>query len=143
MKYILADVNDDGLPDILKNTNYDSVNGTATYQYDRNTGNGWTGPYNYSGNFDLSHGQVFEDFNGDGRPDLFSAWRTVAIDDFLGTTTVVPKWDFRVSPDVHPDLLESIQNWMGGIVSLETQTPPTGDTTTMHFYLSHGTWCRR
>ena len=119
VKYSLADVNDDGLPDVLKNTNYDPVNGNSTYEYYRNTGNGWTGSsYSYAGSFDLSHGQVFEDFNGDGRPDLFSFWRSVDIDDILGQTTTVAQCSFRASPDVHPDLLKTIQNWMGGRVTL-------------------------
>jgi RHS repeat-associated protein len=103
--YALMDFNDDGLPDIYKR-------GAAGYY--RNNGNGWDSTLTGTGALDFGQGQMFQDFNGDGRPDYFSAWRFKLVNGGGTVTNSTSHFSASLSDRTHPDLLSKVDNWMGG-----------------------------
>jgi RHS repeat-associated protein len=121
---MLVDINDDGLPDILKRdpgscqtapAPPDAYTIKCNYWYLLNTGSGWKssgGPHPVFAALSFHQGQVFEDFNGDGRPDYFSAFRFEQ--NWPSSHTNLHYVDFLKSPSTHPDRLATVTNWLGG-----------------------------
>jgi RHS repeat-associated protein len=110
--FVLLDYNDDGLPDI-----HDTRSG-AWYM---NNGRGWDATPKGSSNLTFDEGELYQDFTGDGRPDLLRSRCTEVVNDNqsgerepLGCAATL-----QASSGTNPDLLKEVKSSMGGKLTLE------------------------
>src|SRR5262249_1769681 len=103
--WLLADLNDDGLADLYQ---------VGAAGFFKNLGSKWADDPTPLGALDFGHGQILEDFNGDGRPDYLEAWQSIVHFPNGNLGPGQKHVHFWSSNGSHPDLLETIETWMGG-----------------------------
>lgn len=116
--YDIADLNGDGLPEIVR-AYYDSANNNYYYEYYLNTGSGWTSKtysspyYTTFGYRGYSSGKAFIDFDGDT---VVDTWDLYYGDDINGTQVSSGKVYIN-NADI-PDLLVKVKKVAGGEIEI-------------------------